>query len=93
MSIDLLSETRLSLTALAKELGVSCSTTWRWALNGVGGQRLETFNLGGRRFTTRSAVSRFLARTNGESPCANPHTHLRRSIVDRADKTLAELLR
>ena len=44
------------------------SSTWvRWALRGVGTPRvkLETLRLGGRRFTTREAISRFVAQLTG----------------------------
>lgn len=59
----LLSEERLSLTKLAKEADVNVSTVWRWAQRGVKGVRLETFCVGGRRYTTREAWDRFVART------------------------------
>ena len=66
MSVDLLSESRLSLTELAKQQRIAVSTCWRWAIRGIRGHRLECFSLGGRRYTTREAFQRFVARTNDE---------------------------
>ncbi len=67
----LMSENRLTLTKLAQQQRVNVSTVWRWAQRGVKGQRLETFCIGGRRFTTEEAFDRFVQRTtriaNGET--------------------------
>jgi hypothetical protein len=40
------------------------TTLWRWAREGVGGVKLETIRVGGRRFVTRTAVDEFLRATN-----------------------------
>jgi hypothetical protein len=61
--VELLEETRITLTELAKREGVNVATTFRWANRGCRGIRLETFLLGGRRFTTVEAFSRFVAQT------------------------------
>jgi hypothetical protein len=67
MSVDLLSETRISLNELAREQNVALSTCWRWCLRGIKGHTLESIAIGGRKFTTREAFARFIAATNGES--------------------------
>jgi len=36
------------------------STVWRWISNGVGGVRLETVQIGGRRYTSIEAIERFI---------------------------------
>jgi uncharacterized protein DUF1580 len=59
---DLLQETRISLTQLARQEGVSIPTTWRWAMRGIRGIRLETIQVGGRRYTSLEAYSRAVAR-------------------------------
>lgn len=65
----LLPEIRLSVTAAARDIfGVAPETAWRWALRGVRGVKLESYVLGGRRFTTREACERFLAALNGLAP-------------------------
>ena len=56
--IDFTKETPLSLAAVAKRSGVAIETVRRWA-RGVGGLRLETAKLGGRRFTSLEAIQRF----------------------------------
>lgn len=38
------------------------ATVFRWTLNGVGGVRLESAKVGGRRFVTRAALEDFIAR-------------------------------
>lgn len=63
----LLSEARISLTALAHQHGVSPSTVWRWSMRGIRGHRLETYTMGGRRYTTSEAFVRFVASTQMES--------------------------
>lgn len=42
---------------------VNLSTVNRWALRGVSGIRLETVVCGGRRYTDRAAIARFIAAT------------------------------
>lgn len=91
MSADLLSETRISLTALAREQRIAVSTAWRWALRGVRGNKLECFSLGGRRYTTREAFARFVARTNGENVVNGKTPRQREAAVSRAEKQAAEL--
>lgn len=36
------------------------STLWRWYTIGCGGKKLETWKIGGRRYTTREALTRFV---------------------------------
>lgn len=61
--VDFLNEQRLTLTELARQEGVSVPTPWRWANRGVRGVVLETFSIGGRRFTTAEAFRRFVERS------------------------------
>src|SRR5947208_2365717 len=42
----------------------SYCTLVRWALRGRRGIRLETVMIGGRRYTSREAIDRFISRTN-----------------------------
>jgi Protein of unknown function (DUF1580) len=41
------------------------TTVMRWADNGVRGVRLDSYRIGGRRYTTRSALRKFLDAING----------------------------
>jgi hypothetical protein len=46
----------------------SVPTLFRWSLRGVRGVRLETWLVGGRRFTSRDAIARFIAAINHNIP-------------------------
>jgi hypothetical protein len=61
--IDLDRETLLTLDKAAAEAPggrVHYQTVWRWATRGVRRVRLETAKVGGRRFTSREAIRRFV---------------------------------
>jgi hypothetical protein len=66
MTAQLLHETRLALTQLAREQNKSIPTCWRWTQRGVKGHVLASFSCGGRKYTTREAFSRWIAALNGE---------------------------
>ena len=59
----IIAERRLSLTKLAQRENVNTSTVWRWAQKGVRGIHLETYRIGGRRFTSEEAFCRFVTQT------------------------------
>lgn len=63
---QLLQENRMTLNELARQEGKHPSTVHRWASRGVGGTKLETFKVGGKRYTTKEAHVRFVARTSGQ---------------------------
>jgi hypothetical protein len=89
----LLTETRISLPALAREQNVAVSTVWRWTLRPIRGHLLESFSVGGRRFTTREAFARFIARTNGEPvPPRSTRQREREQRIAKADLTEAGLM-
>ena len=65
MAIDLSCEQPITFNEAANFLPEasrpSLSTWWRWWRHGVKGVRLETVVVGGRRYTSASAVRRFAA--------------------------------
>jgi hypothetical protein len=68
--LNLLTEDAISLPQAARELPgkPDPSTLWRWTTRGVRGIRLETVRIGaGRIYTTRQALSRFVAATQETS--------------------------
>jgi hypothetical protein len=69
---NLMQETRLLLSALAKREDVNVCTTFRWVQRGVAGVRLESFARGRSRFTTVEAFERWVERVtaakNGQPP-------------------------
>lgn len=60
---NMLNEDRLTLNELARQEALSPCTIWRWTGRGVKGVQLETFTVGGRRFTTKQAFKRFVEAT------------------------------
>ncbi len=62
MTDGITGEPRLTLTQAARQLGLHVATIHRWRLRGVRGVRLETYCLGGLRFTTLPALERFAER-------------------------------
>ena len=71
--IDPFCEQLLTLTKAARNIpsrtghGLNPSTVWRWAKVGVRGVRLETVLVGGIRYTSREALTRFFARSTAAS--------------------------
>src|SRR5687767_1362946 len=90
---DLFSEIRLTLTQLAQELGIHISTCWRWDRRGIRGHHLECFSLGGRRYTTREALARFIAATNGRKLPPQQTSRDRESAIEKAERDLDEILK
>ena len=89
----LLTETRLSLTELARREGVAVSTAWRWSLRGVRGAKLETFSVGAKRYTTVEAFGRFVeattAATQGTAVPSNVRSNRQRqAAISRAEREL-----
>ncbi|MFO0822844.1 MAG: DUF1580 domain-containing protein [Gemmataceae bacterium] len=86
----------IPLSQLAKFLPpplkhVHASTATRWALRGVGNPRvkIETVKIGGRRFVTRSAVERWVARLTGGEAMQAANTLKRQQQYQDADDELA----
>jgi hypothetical protein len=75
--VDLMREETIDLAAAARELPGKPhpATIWRWYRHGLRGQRLETVVVGGRRFTSREALARFveaITRARTEFPTQAP---------------------
>jgi hypothetical protein len=65
----ILAESRISLVDLASREGVHVSTVWRWCRRGCKGHRLESFSVGGKKFTTLPAYERWVAKlSDGDEP-------------------------
>jgi hypothetical protein len=93
--IDLSQEHLLSLKQAPKELPEHphVSTLWRWSQRGVRGHRLETVVVGGRRFTSREAIRRFIEQTtNATIPAsaAVSTTKERRAAIELAERELRD---
>ena len=92
---DLLRERRMTLAELAQQQNVNTCTTWRWSGRGVGGVVLETFSIGGRRYTTQEAFERFVELTTaaaqrGPSSPAHRTNRQREAAIRQAEAELAK---
>ena len=88
--MTILSEPRIPFGKLARREGVHVSTVWRWCLRGIRGHVLESFSVGGKKFTTEPAYHRWLAAINGGPVCAETPRQ-REAEIERAEKRAAEL--
>lgn len=86
---QLLEENRISLTQLAQEQHVSVPTAWRWSTAGSNGHVLPTFRLGKKRFTTREAFARWVARINGTKLSAGRQSKKRNAEIRAAEARVA----
>ena len=91
--IDLTIEKLISLRAAAKEFPdrPSSPTIWRWYSRGVAGVRLATVVVGGRRYTSREAIARFIAGTTAARDGQPPQLRspaARERAVAKAEKEL-----
>ncbi len=87
----ILTEQRISFCALARREDVHISTVWRWALRGCKGHKLESFSIGGKKFTTLPAYERWVAAINGAPVINNETPRQRERAIDRAERRAAEL--
>ena len=72
MSIDLTTEVVFPVSEAPKHIPGSPSqaTVWRWVLNGVGGVKLESILIGGKRFTSAESIQRVLRSAYSRRPTA-----------------------
>lgn len=94
--IDPQNERLFPLTDAAKEVPhrPNVTTLWRWQTRGIRGVKLETLLVGGRRMTSREALSRFFAATTAAADgdvVRNETPAQRARSVDRAEQRAAEL--
>jgi hypothetical protein len=72
MLINVAEEDLIPLKAVCKMFpgrtgrGTSLSTVWRWIQHGRRGHKLQSLVIGGQRYTSKQAVTRFLAAINQE---------------------------
>lgn len=91
MTEQLLQETRISLTQLAREQNVSIPTCWRWTQRGVRGHVLASFSCGGRKYVTRESFLRWIAALNGESAARTETPRQYEQRMKRAEQQAEEL--
>lgn len=94
MSIDIHSDTLLTISEAAKSLPMrpNVSTVWRWIQRGVRGVTLDTVLVGGRRYTSKEALQSFVERsTAADCNTAPPRTSRQREReISRAEREAAD---
>lgn len=91
MGIDIESESIITLSEACRlfpPAGVSTATMARWIQRGVRGVKLSTFVIGGRRLTSREAVSRFIAAQNADeapTPSISPAQRKRQALAAQTE--------
>ena len=75
MPIDLITETVFPVTEAPEHIPghPSQASVWRWVLNGVGGIKLESILIGGKRFTSVESIQRFCDRRTAAADGDTPH--------------------
>lgn len=63
---DILEETPVAISKVPDECPgkrIHAATVWRWRIHGVRGFRLESYVVGGKVFTSKEAIRRFILAT------------------------------
>ena len=87
MSIDVSNENIITLGEACRAIpphGVSTATMARWIQRGVRGAKLATVVIGGRRYTSREAIARFVAAQNADQTPAPAITPAQRERQAKA---------
>ncbi len=92
---ELLAETPIPFSKAGELIpgNPALKTLYRWSLKGINGVILESYRLGGRRFTTKQALARFIDRVSQRGSPAPPASAERRGrddAISRAERALDE---
>jgi hypothetical protein len=93
--VDIEHESLIMLAQASREIPgrPHLTTLHRWRLAGIAGVKLETLKIGGRRFTSREALSRFFAATTAAADGLSSPTRTsrqRQRDIERAEAELAK---
>ncbi len=93
--IDIANETVIPIAEAPKHIPgrPSLATVWRWVLNGTRAGKLESFLVGGRRFTTLESIKRFAQQSTSAANGVSPTTPTRRQReveIARAEREAIE---
>lgn len=91
--IDIHQETLVTLSEAAALLPdrPHCSTLHRWRMNGIHGVRLETVQIGRKRYTSQEALARFVQATTAAADGAGIQAGLGDNQKRRLEKAKREL--
>ena len=92
--LNVANESFLTMTEATKVLPgrPNIATLWRWRTRGVRGVKLESCLVGGRRYTSREALDRFIERSTaaGDGETLKPRTNRQRqAAISQAERELA----
>ena len=91
--IDIANENVVSIAEAPQHIPgrPSLATVWRWVLNGTRAGKLESFRVGGRRFTSLESIQRFAeqstAAADGDTPPVQTPRQRERDIL-RSEREL-----
>lgn len=91
---DILSETPVPISAAPKHVPgrPHAATIFRWHQRGIKGVRLETYVVGGKRYTSKEALRRFIERTTEArdgAPVEQAPSRRRQAEISKAEAELA----
>jgi len=95
-TIDLTTETVFPVSEAPQHIPgrPSKASCWRWVLQGVGGIKLESILIGGKRFTSHAAIQRFVdqrtAASNGDSTTPSLTSLQREREISKAEREAIE---
>ena len=95
MMIDIANETVIPIAEAPQHIPgrPSLATVWRWVLNGTHAGKLESFLVGGRRFTSLESIQRFAqqstAAADGDAPPVRTPQQRERA-VEQAEREATE---
>jgi hypothetical protein len=90
----ILSQDLLSISEAAKRIPTRphVATVWRWIEKGCRGHRLESWLVGGQRYTSMVAIETFLHAINSGSAKSVPMTaKTRQKAIEKAEAELVEM--
>ena len=95
MSIDLSSEDIFPVSEAPQHIPghPSKASVWRWVLKGVGGVKLESILIGGKRFTSAESIQRFCDRRTAAAdgdPAPTRTSGQREREIAAAEQELSE---
>ena len=90
--IDIATETVIPIAEAPQHIPgrPSLATVWRWVLNGTRAGKLESFLIGGRRFTSLESIQRFAQQSTvaaaGDAPPPVRTSAQRERAIERAER-------
>ncbi len=91
---NILEQELITVTQAAKSIPTRphIATVWRWIERGCRGHRLQSWLIGGQRYTSLAAIEEFLQRINSDSARSAPMTaKTRERAIAQAERELSDM--